>query len=542
MVLKQEEVPVRNGYDIGIGVAMATGSPMALGAVGDVTPPFAPGGSGSFVFRRLETTQELEEELRVGADVSAGIGLFSGSASFDFSKRCRIQSSSLTVLLSAQKNFAFQQMDSPTLSKAASDLVELGKPLNEQFGEYFVRGVNTGGRFFGVVRIDTKSMQSKMDLNASLEASYGIMVTAEVKVDIANAMKKAEGRAEAFIFHDGGTITTLPRSSDPVELIAQMYQAMDEWSASVESDPKPYTVTLTPYVIALGPTPPNQADIEKQRRVLIRCAKLRSRAIDMLNLVEYILDFRHSDEFEIVEPPVGPDLPALQAALASDLDVIEEAASFAIENLKEARDPEIFMRDIRGAADFRFTDLPGNIPKQKSGQSELPNLTLTAGPMSAQDFPQLEFDVPDSFQATVKLTANFSGAVSAPADPGGMGEARHAGIALSSPTGDGYIGVSKFRDSNGKQVVGLSGNRTVGQFFRFVGEQPYGDDSIHFRMTVVGRRLKSVEFSSDGETFTSVHAKSFGGGTSPRKLILFAFSNDSVPFTASFTEPKIIPL
>ncbi|WP_374119906.1 PASTA domain-containing protein [Streptomyces sp. LS1784] len=48
MVLKQEEVPMRDGFDIGIGVAMATGSPMALGAVGNVTPPaIGPGGAGS---------------------------------------------------------------------------------------------------------------------------------------------------------------------------------------------------------------------------------------------------------------------------------------------------------------------------------------------------------------------------------------------------------------------------------------------------------------------------------------------------------------
>jgi hypothetical protein len=114
MVFQQEEVLFRNGYDIGIGVAMATGSPMALGATGAVTPPeVGTGGSGSFTFRRIETTGELETELGIGADVSAGIGLFRASASFDFSKRCKIQSSSLTVMVSAEERFVFKQMDSP---------------------------------------------------------------------------------------------------------------------------------------------------------------------------------------------------------------------------------------------------------------------------------------------------------------------------------------------------------------------------------------------------------------------------------------------
>ncbi len=91
MVLQQEEVPIRNGYDIGIGAAMATGSPMALGAKGDVTPTqIGTGESSSFTFRRVDSTEDLETELDVSADISAGIGLFSASASFDFSIKCKI--------------------------------------------------------------------------------------------------------------------------------------------------------------------------------------------------------------------------------------------------------------------------------------------------------------------------------------------------------------------------------------------------------------------------------------------------------------------
>ena len=40
------------------------------------------------MFRRIDTTSELETHLGISADVSAGIGSFSGSASFDFAKDC----------------------------------------------------------------------------------------------------------------------------------------------------------------------------------------------------------------------------------------------------------------------------------------------------------------------------------------------------------------------------------------------------------------------------------------------------------------------
>jgi hypothetical protein len=372
MVMKQEQVLIRDGYDIGIGVASATGSPMALGALGTVTPPqVGTGSSGSFTFRRIDSTSELETELGIGADVSAGIGLFSGSASFDFSKQCKIQANSLAVMVAARETFAFQQMDSPQLSEAAARLVETGRQdqFARQFGEYFCRGIGTGGRFLGVVR---KSQESKSEVDLALSGSYGLTVSAEVRVHISETLKSANARVEAFYTFDGGQVRTRLTSNDPVELVNQLYRAMDEWTTTVRQQPKAYTVTLAPYAIALGPEPPNIIDFEHQRDVLIRCAKLRSQTLDKLNLIDYILDPDHMSEFEIVPPPAGPDLPALQAALASDLDVIADAASFAINDVKRACDPVTFMREIKGVADFKLTPLPLNLPAHTGGLQPAP--------------------------------------------------------------------------------------------------------------------------------------------------------------------------
>jgi hypothetical protein len=382
MALKQETVLIREGYDIGIGVASATGSPMALAAIGAVTPPqVGTGGSGSFTFRRVDSTEELETELGISADVSAGVGLFSGSASFDFSKQCKIQSSSLAVLVAARETFAFEQMDSPELSPAAAKLVSEGKTrqFSEQFGDYFVRGTSTGGRFIGVIRIDTKSKQSKTDVDLALSGSYGLTISAEVRAKVSETLKTANARVEAFYIFDGGEVRTRLTSNDPVELVNQLYTAMDEWTATVRQQRKAYSVTLAPYVIALGPSPPNIAEFEHQRDVLVRCAKLRSQTLDKLNLVDYILDPVHTSEFEIVPPPDGPDLAALQAALAGDLDVIADAASFAINNIKEACDPVTFMRQIKGFADFKLTSLPTNLPEHTGGTVAVPVPTEPTG-------------------------------------------------------------------------------------------------------------------------------------------------------------------
>lgn len=382
MVLQQEKALMREGYDIGMGVAMATGSPMAKGATGEITPPdVGSGGSGTFTFRRIDTTEELSTELGIGADVSSGIGLFSASASFDFTKKCKIQSSSLCVVISATKAFAFKQMDAPALTQAAANLVETNPArFSEQFGEYFVRGIRTGGRFFGVVRIDTKSAQSKTDVDIALSGSYGATVDADVKVKISNALSTANARAEVFILNEGGNIRTFPTSQDPLMMISQLYTAMDEWNASVQDLAMPYGVTLAPYSLALGPLPPNIAELEHQRDVLMRCAKLRSLTLDKLNLVDYVLDPDHTAEFQITPPPDGPDLPALQSLLAGDLEVISDTASFAINNVKKACFPEVFMKEIRGVPNFKLTALPTDMPLHGGPKITVPVLPANAMP------------------------------------------------------------------------------------------------------------------------------------------------------------------
>ncbi|MEV0032465.1 PASTA domain-containing protein [Nocardia sp. NPDC050793] len=391
-----------------------------------MTPPeVGSGGAGNFTFRRIDTTSDLETELGIDAELSAGVGPFSVDASFNFAKRCRIQSSSLSVLVSAEERFAFRQMDSPELSPAAADLVRQGNTdlFADRFGEYFVRGIRTGGRFFGVVRIDTKSTESKLAVDAALSGSYGTL-SAEVRVKVTETLRTAQARVEVFLMFEGGRVATRPTSNDPIELLSQLYKAMDEWTATVQGAPQPYAATLAPYVIALGPLPPNVAEIEHQRDVLKRCAKLRSQTIDKLNLVDYILDPRHTSEFDIVPPPEGPDLSALQATLANDLDVIGDAASFSIDNVDQACDPETFMRTIKGVADFRLTALPTNMPKHSRGPKvQIPPWNTLQGALEGESafFPpdMVERFMPSASSLGLRLNVVQVGPLS-PDDRGGL--------------------------------------------------------------------------------------------------------------------------
>jgi len=374
--MDQKEVAYRKGYEFGVGVRSASGSPMGQGVVGDATPiREASGGSGSFQMTQIQTTEELESHLGISVEASGGVGLFSASERFSFARDCKVQTTSITLLLVCTREFGFIQIDNPALGKSASDLVAAGKvPLfQDKYGDCFVRGITSGGQFFGVIRIDVQSQESRESIQNSLSGSYGPF-SADVQVQVSQAMKSSRSSAEVFLHYEGGDVKNKPRN--PEELFA----AANEWSNTLQSAPRPYSVTLAPYIIADGPEPLNKTDLQHQQDVLTRCAKLRSATLDKLNLLDYILDPAHKKEYTF--DAQGPDLPALSAALATDLDIVAKAASFAVDNPKDALEPEPYARTRMGQLNYTIALLPPNLPTHSGAYVNVPDFR-SAGSYSA---------------------------------------------------------------------------------------------------------------------------------------------------------------
>jgi hypothetical protein len=269
--------------------------------------------------------------------------------------------------------------------------------------------------------------------------------------------------------------------------------------------------------------------------------------MDKLNLIEHILDLNHMNEYEIVPPPDGPDLPALQAALAGDLDVIADAASFAIDNIKDACDPVTFMRTKRGVGEFKLTALPTNLPEHKRIESE--GLKLVATPHSFPNNVEWKlFDVPDNFQATVKLTVDWGGPVAAGFGGGTFVSARVAGIGLLTNDGKRLFGNVIRIEASGVQIGHVGGELHVDRMWDSPST-PYFDGTVYMRITVNNRIMDSSQFSSDGQTFAnSPRIRSLGHsgrGSYPRpehKLALFAWSRDDTPVKVEFSSPTIVPI
>lgn len=350
-------VAYKEGHDFGMGIKSSTGGRMQLGATGAVTQiAGGSGGSGSFQMTRIQTTSELESHLGISADASGGVGLFSASDRFNFAKDCKVQTTSITLLLHCTRQFGFRQIAEPSLTQSAAALVSEGRAdlFADRFGDCFVVGLETGGQFFGVIRIDTKNDESRQSIENSLSGSYGPF-SADVAVKVSDAMKSTQSHAEVYLYYEGGDVKTKPQTPQ------QLFDAANEWSNTLAAQPKPYASLLLPYVVANGPEPPNKEDLAHQHDILVRCAKLRSQTFDRLNLVDYINDSAHRGEF--VFDSQGPDLGLLMADLSRDLDIISEAASFAIDHPKEALEPEPYARTKKGLENYTLRLLPSNMPK-----------------------------------------------------------------------------------------------------------------------------------------------------------------------------------
>jgi hypothetical protein len=369
--VSQIETPYKLGYDIGIGVLKSSGDPKSVGVVGEITGVHnAPGTGGRYNYNEVRTTEELEEKLGISVNASGGVGLFSASVRFNFSRSCSIQKASICSLVTGVRESGFEQIDEPKLSAEAAKLVSDGdlETFHNRYGDTFVRGVSRGGQFFGFIRIDTVSEETKNEIYGKVSGTYGAF-NAEASMTLEEIRKSGKATIYCDYLYEGGKVTIAAKS--PTDLLT----AYEQWINSVDEFARAYQVTVDDYAIAAGPEPPNAENLRHQQDVLKRCAKLRAEVADRLNLINYMLQPSHRKQFAFVDPPEGPDFPALLAGLALDLDVIAEAASHALEHPKQAVEPETYARTVKAPPlpAYALTLLPGNLPAHIGASTVVPN-------------------------------------------------------------------------------------------------------------------------------------------------------------------------
>lgn len=173
----QVTVPVRAGYDFGVGADLLSGSPMnqpvSSGQIDSIA--HAAGATVGFIVQRCQTTHDLETALNIDAEASYGSVSFGAGISdrFTFAKNSRIQSTSLFMTIVSVVKLKTLSINAPTLTPEAAKLVDRPDIFAQRFGNTFVRTLERGGLFVGVLRIDTASSAESEDIDNKLSGAYG---------------------------------------------------------------------------------------------------------------------------------------------------------------------------------------------------------------------------------------------------------------------------------------------------------------------------------------------------------------------------------
>jgi hypothetical protein len=202
----------------------------------------------------------------------------------------------------------------------------------------FVRGIERGGLFIAIIQIDTSSSDDLERISEKFEVSYGsFSVEAKTNLqEILQEFKNTNFKMYMYTYHEGGPPNIYPDSN-----LDALIDACKYWLTSFKSDPLKYAVplyaTLDPITIVNGPITPNSDAILHAEFILTICAKERSRILDDLNLLKYILS--NTSSYDFVAPTTPETIVKASAGFQADLDLVSATASLAMNNLAEAMYP-----------------------------------------------------------------------------------------------------------------------------------------------------------------------------------------------------------
>ena len=326
-------VEYKQGMDYGVGIDTPSADARNACVAGD--PSDIHGAAGDTVtFQMTEVTsiEDIQSALGITASASAGVGLFSASAKMNYTESCHFHSSSVFLMVSINVLQAFTSIKAPTISPAAAALLDAGQAdrFQEQYGDMFVRGLVTGGQFFGVIEVSSSSKTDQESLSVSLSGSYGLFnASGSVSQSFSKAIENRSVKVSCFI--QGGQTSPVPTS------VEDMVAAARAWPGTLAGKGVPYSALLDSYSILALPNPPNYIDLQHQKDVLIECASLRNQDWFLMNEIDFMT--AHPSQF--IAPVDIPALTAYRNALAHDLNVIAAAASVALSDPKAAAVPTV---------------------------------------------------------------------------------------------------------------------------------------------------------------------------------------------------------
>ncbi|MBJ8056101.1 peptidoglycan-binding protein [Bacillus cereus] len=208
------------GFNSESGLAIGT----ALEGFTVTADPIAPGQQVSASVSIINSHDELMERLGMSFEAKGRYGFFSASAKAEFSSSTSYNSTSTFVVARCVVKNPFMRGDNFRVKQPAQDLLNSLRfdEFRTAYGDSFVRGLQTGGEFYAVIRITSFSTSKQKELGVTLQGEMnGVVTNGEFKTQYTQANASTHTRSEysATMFQRAGSGSQISPVVEITELI-----------------------------------------------------------------------------------------------------------------------------------------------------------------------------------------------------------------------------------------------------------------------------------------------------------------------------------
>lgn len=249
-----------NDETIGMGFnsdsGLALGLPFKLEEMIVEADPHAPGQNVFSTITLVNSHEELMDSLGLSVAAQGRYGFFSADLKAEYAESSSYNSTSTFLIAKVVVENPFKRGRGFKLTEDATALVAPGQEavFKGAFGDSFVRGLQTGGEFYSVIRITSVSQTTQTELAVSLQAEYQGLVAGgsfQGKFNQANSSATTRSEFNAMMFQRAGTGDSISPTTDIAEVLARV----KAFPAIVQAAPVAYEIEVATYDTIPVPIP-----------------------------------------------------------------------------------------------------------------------------------------------------------------------------------------------------------------------------------------------------------------------------------------------
>jgi hypothetical protein len=315
-----------NNEEIGMGFNSESGLAVgtALEGFSVQENPTAPGQQGGGTITIVNSHEELQRSLGMAFEAQGRYGIYSASLKAQFSEQTNFNSTSTFLLARAVISNSLRRGKNFRVTPAAQALLDSNRftEFKTAFGDSFVRGLQTGGEFYAVVRITSVSTSKQTELAAALHAeANGLIAAGSFSAKFTEAQSSSSTRSEytATMYQKAGSGAQM----SPTVTIAEVLERYKKFPEIVAVAPAAYETEVATYDTLPLPVPTP----EEQEAFLLALADVREKKLRYIQI-------RNDLEFAKQNPSFYEGLPSedvLVSAITGYTKLINASLQHAIQ-------------------------------------------------------------------------------------------------------------------------------------------------------------------------------------------------------------------